>query len=353
MKNRTFFWFYFMNEHFLRYIGKRYPMDYDTVPLLLFLFLHLVWIFPWTFYLPMVKKLFTNERGPQKEFILLMLIWICTIILFFCFSTRQEYYTMPTYPAFAVLIGAALAEFEVEPKRPSLRYAQLGLLIFGCLVFAAGISIYFLTRNITLRGDISTALSRNPSEYALSLGHILDLTPSSLSALRLPIIGTALSFLAGTVAAFIFRKRKSGEKSILSLALMMVAFFFCAHLSLITFEPYLSSKRLAQAIQQRYREGEIVVINGEYEGGSSLNFYLRRPVYILNGRSANLEYGSYFLDAPKLFLKDQDLLNLWRSYRRIYLFTDGSQQSRVKSVLSDPAYLIAESGGKLILSNRP
>src|SRR5215471_11937238 len=32
---RGFFWFYFVNEHFLRYLKKRYPADYDTVPLLL------------------------------------------------------------------------------------------------------------------------------------------------------------------------------------------------------------------------------------------------------------------------------------------------------------------------------
>src|SRR5262249_40393862 len=33
---RGFFWFYFVNEHFLRYLNKRVPRDYDTVPLLLF-----------------------------------------------------------------------------------------------------------------------------------------------------------------------------------------------------------------------------------------------------------------------------------------------------------------------------
>ena len=53
-QGRGFFWFYFMNEHLLRYIGKRYPVDYDTVPLLLFLGLHVVWLFPWTFVAPAV-----------------------------------------------------------------------------------------------------------------------------------------------------------------------------------------------------------------------------------------------------------------------------------------------------------
>ena len=32
-ESRGFLWFYFVNEHFLRYLGKRIPHDYDTVPL--------------------------------------------------------------------------------------------------------------------------------------------------------------------------------------------------------------------------------------------------------------------------------------------------------------------------------
>ncbi|HEX5084598.1 MAG TPA: glycosyltransferase family 39 protein, partial [Blastocatellia bacterium] len=45
-RNEKFFWFYFINEHFLRYLGKREPVDYDTVPIASFWLLHLVWLFP-------------------------------------------------------------------------------------------------------------------------------------------------------------------------------------------------------------------------------------------------------------------------------------------------------------------
>src|SRR5882762_1579711 len=38
-----FFWFYFMNEHVLRFLNLRYPRDYNTVPRLAFCGLHLVW----------------------------------------------------------------------------------------------------------------------------------------------------------------------------------------------------------------------------------------------------------------------------------------------------------------------
>ncbi len=48
---RGFLWFYFVNEHFLRYLGKRIPHDYDTVPLLLFWALMFLWLFPWSAFL--------------------------------------------------------------------------------------------------------------------------------------------------------------------------------------------------------------------------------------------------------------------------------------------------------------
>jgi hypothetical protein len=74
-------------------------------------------------------------------------------------------------------------------------------------------------------------------------------------------------------------------------------------------------------IGQQYKEDEMIILNGEHEGGSSINFYLHKPVYILNARSANLEYGSYFSDAPKIFLKDADLARLWTEQKRVYLFS--------------------------------
>src|SRR5712675_2072370 len=44
---RGFLWFYFVNEHFLRFLNKRMPRAYDTVPLLLFWALLIVWLVPW------------------------------------------------------------------------------------------------------------------------------------------------------------------------------------------------------------------------------------------------------------------------------------------------------------------
>jgi 4-amino-4-deoxy-L-arabinose transferase-like glycosyltransferase len=356
-QNRGFFWFYFMNEHFLRYIGKRYPQDYDTVPLALFLGLHLVWLFPWTLFLPLAVRDFPRRLrnlDRQQRVTLFLWLWAGLVILFFCFSTTQEYYTMPAYPAFAILIARALAREETQPgqkKRRLLMTVQVAITLLGLAVLVAGAIVYLKTRSITVEGDIASTLTRNPDAYALSLGHVLDLTPESMVVLRLPLIGTALAFGIGTVLSLVLRMRRLGLESNLLLAIMMAIFFFCARESLGVFEPYLSSRPLAEAITREYKDGDVIVIDGEYESGSSIGFYTRKQVQILNGRSANLEFGSYFKDAPDIFLSDDEFARLWKGSTRVFLFTDALKIGKYDDSLNHD-YVVATSGGKVILTNR-
>ena len=104
-----FFWFYFINEHVLRFLNRRYPRDYNTVPRALFWLFHLLWLFPWSVYLAATPKLGFRapDRGSRTR--LLALCWAGFILVFFTFSTTQEYYSMPCYPALALLLGSAMA----------------------------------------------------------------------------------------------------------------------------------------------------------------------------------------------------------------------------------------------------
>jgi len=284
-------------------------------------------------------------------------LWAVLIILFFCFSTTQEYYTRPSYAAFALLIGYALAkaegEWQARRGRRLLIVTQITLAILGVATFIVGAAVYLKTRHLAVEGDLASTLTRNPEAYALSLGHVLDLTSQSLAALRVPVIGTALAFGIGGLAALVFRRRAWHTASNIALAVMMATFFFFAHQALAEFEPSLSSRPLAEAINREFRDGDVIVINGEYESGSSINFYTRRQVYILNGRSANLEYGSYFNDAPQIFLNDTDIARRWREPARIFLMTDAAQFDQLKRTINAPVFTFAESGGKLVLTNQP
>src|SRR5665213_2538079 len=105
-----FLWFFFMNEQVLRFLNLRFPRDYDTVPRVWFWLLHLVWLFPWSVYFPAVMKLSFKPVDRAGKTRLLALCWTGFLLVFFTFSTTQEYYSMPCYPALALLIGSALTE---------------------------------------------------------------------------------------------------------------------------------------------------------------------------------------------------------------------------------------------------
>src|SRR5664279_3038338 len=123
-----FFWFYFINEHVLRFLNMRYPRDYNTVPRLYFWLFHLLWLFPWSVYLPAVCKLDYRKPDRASRVRLLALCWAAFILVFFTFSTTQEYYSMPSYPALALLLGSAIASEQRWLKSGTQAIAVLATL---------------------------------------------------------------------------------------------------------------------------------------------------------------------------------------------------------------------------------
>ena len=359
-QSRGFFWFYFINEHVKRFLGTRYPKDYDTVPLLLFWGLLLVWLLPWSAFLPQAVaqvrfRLRNAAFDPRGRANLLCGIWALLIFVFFSLSTRQEYYIVPTFPALALLIGGWLGRESVPSVDATTRHSgevsSTILFGFGILIFAATTTLVLISKPPAPGTDIAVLLQQHPRDYALSMGHFLDLTPQALGAFRAPLLGTGIAFLLGTGLSWFWRRRGKLFAANLALAAMMVGFLYCAHLGLMIFSPVISSKGLAEAISREYRPGDVIVINGEYESGSSINFYTGVQVRILNHVTANLWYGSLFPDAPKIFENDESFRNLWNSPTRVFLWT---QTSDIPTrLLRNPMYSIAQRGGKLILSNQP
>jgi hypothetical protein len=264
-------------------------------------------------------------------------------LIFFTFSTTQEYYSMPCYPALALLLGSAMATGGDWIRRGTrVLCGVAGVAAIACL------AIFVVVRNLPTPGDISDALSSNPSAYTLSLGHMLDLTFDSFAYLRLPLLVAAIAFLAGTLGTF----RWLGQRAFLATALMMVLFFHAARLALVVFDPYLTSRPLAQAILQS-PPGKLI-IDHPYYPFSSLIFYTNSTALILNGRYNNLEYGSYAPGAPNVFIDDERFRSLWLDSQRYYLVAYPKELTRFENLVGrDHLNFLASSGGKLVFSNHP
>ena len=361
MRASTFFWSYFINEHFKRAIGTRFPPDYEAVPLWLWLGAHLVWFFPWSIFLPAIFKGFPHPRdwkslSAQQQVHLLLVLWSAFILFFFSmtFGSRMEYYSFGAWPAIAMLLGIGLARAE-EEGRTWLTRIQGGLAVLG--VVLGGVLTYLLaiSANADVHGDIASALEEHRNNfYRVSMAHFLDLTPQAFAYLRLPAALAAAAFIVGFGVAWWLRRMKRPLASTISMAVTMAVFFFAANIALGIFGPYLSSKPLVEKVLPQIAPDDAVAIYGEFDASSSVAFYTHRQLLIWNGRYNNLLPGSRYPDAPPIFLTDPEFLSLWQRSQRVFLFVpENKRQAAAQRLPASSTYLIAKSGGKAVYSNRP
>jgi len=339
---RGFFWFYFFNEHLLRFLNTRYPRDYNTVPRLYFWLFHLLWLFPWSVYFPASAKLSYKPVDRAGRVRLLCLCWAGFLLVFFTFSSTQEYYSMPCYPALALLVGNALA----EP-----RLASVGRLGQGVLWVVAALSVLAIgfvfsnTWSLPAPGDISRALEQHPEAYTLSLGHMGDLTMASFAYLRTPLLLAGIAFLIGAAT----RGRIAGA------VVMMVLFIHAARLALVVFDPYLASRPLAEALNKSPHG--TLILDDQYYTFSSVVFYAEtyrgERLLLLNGRVNNLEYGSYAPNAlPGVFIDDPEFRQRWASPELHYICVEKPKVEHLEKLVGREAlHLVIESGGKFVFSN--
>ncbi len=337
-----FLWFFVMNEQVLRFLNLRYPRDYNTVPRVWFWLFHLIWLFPWSVYFPAVAKLSFKPVDRAGKTRLLAFCWTGFVLVFFTFSTTQEYYSMPCYPALALLLGSAMAGGG-NWVRWGTRVLSA---ILACCAVAAG-TLWFMTRGLPTPGDISSALSSNPGAYTLSLGHIEDLNLNSFAYLRAPLLAAAIAFSIGAIGTAV----SIGRRAFLATGVMAVLFFQAARMALVVFDPYLSSRPLAEALM-RAPEGKLIV-DHHYYTFSSVFFYTNREAWLLNGRFNNLVYGSYAPEAPDIFLDDEQWRKMWLGPERYYIVASLPARERLEKLVgADRLNTLVASGGKLILCNQ-
>src|SRR6266478_3431508 len=288
---RGFVWFYFINEHLMRFMNRRVPRGYDTIPAL---------------------------------------------------------------PGMALLVGGWVARESgpaaSESDRRAGRISSTVLMVFGVLAFTAGMYLLSVSHLPTAGADLADLLKKNPQDYDFSLGHVLDLTPRALGAFRGPLLGASLGLLLGTGFNWILRRRDHPVAGNVALAVMMVGLLACVHSSFSTFSPVLSSYKLAVAIRKQFRAGDVIVIDGQYHQAANLNFYTGVQVHVLHEPSGNLWYGAKFPDAPHIFETPESLAVLWNGPSEVFLWTD---QDNPKELRGFTSFLLARSGGKSVYSNRP
>ncbi|MGC9158689.1 MAG: ArnT family glycosyltransferase [Terracidiphilus sp.] len=406
-----FWYFYFVNEHFLRFLGERYPHDYNRLPWVVYWLQHLVWLFPWSLFLPALVAVAWKTRrrwmqhlrrdaGQTVDFYLdnaarsdvagyvldlkfrvrtawLLSLYAGFILLFFSLSTNQEYYTFPAWPPLLMLIAGVLAGIEEHSGADQdsaagppllstawLTGAQAAFAVIGVLSAAALGWGLWQARHLPFVADVGTLLAhRGVGDYTLSMSHVFDLTGRSFAALRLPAVLAAVALLVGPVVGLLLRLRKKHLAATVSMALTAAVFLIAAHIAFARFEPMLSSKQLAAVILKDGSPADTFIVFGDQSDASSVIFYthnfLRKPALLVEprcsqtGQGSSLLWGSCYPDAPNIFLSEDQLAKIWGTGARKWLFAQDVNQSKTEQLLAGRLYPVRTIADKTLWTDRP
>jgi 4-amino-4-deoxy-L-arabinose transferase-like glycosyltransferase len=408
-----FFYFYFINEHFLRFLGTRFPHDYNRQPWYVYWLGQLIWLFPWSLFLPIVirrawrnRHLFYSDLSYDAtntiQFLdpkltayessalaarlrfrartsLLLALYAGFILIFFAISTNQEYYTWPLYPAILMLIAGGLSvieESQSEGRKGSsgwLTGAHIFFLTAGLVAAALLAWGLWQSRHLPYIADIGTLMAhRGVGGYTLSMSHFFDLTGPSFAALRLPAALAAVAFFLGPLTAWHLRRKGHAFEATASVAFTIAVILIAAHIALVRFQPMLSSKAIAHNINRITAApadaNAQLMLYGDQADGSSILFYTHRPALLVHGATnyfapdpgthseifgSSLIWGSDYPDAPHIFLSDADLLRMWGTGPRKLLFVPGEFRDHVQKLLGSRLYQIQEVSDKTLYTDRP
>jgi 4-amino-4-deoxy-L-arabinose transferase-like glycosyltransferase len=407
-----FFYFYFINEHYLRFFGQRYPHDYNKMPGIFYWLGHLAWLFPWSIFLPALfyaawktrrswLQHLHRDAGQTVDFYLdnairadvasyvgrlkfrVRTIWLLSLfsgwtLLFFSISTNQEYYTFPVWTPLFILIAAIVAGIE-ENRAPNGAPAESGSLLstawltgaqgaFAVIGILSAIALgwgLWVSRNLPYVPDIGTLLAhRGVGDYTLSMSHLFDLTGASFAALRLPAALAGIALLVGPLAGWVLRLKGKTLAATVSIALTFTVFLVAAHIAFARFEPMLSSKPMADTIIAKGAPTDTFIIYGDQSDASSVIFYthnfLQRRLTLIvteqcgqHGEGSTLLWGSCYPDAPRLDISEDQLSKMWGTGDRKWIFAQDVNQSKVEQLLAGRLYPVQSLADKTLWTDRP
>ncbi len=314
-KNPEFARFFFIHEHFERFLTKvhgRYQPPWYFIPVLLGC------MFPWTLYLPAVFSETWREKRPAVNGpALFLVIWTVLIFLFFSMSDSKLIpYIIPIFPAVALLTGRTFS-LILDEGVAGMRLNAYGAALVVILA-ALGILIYPL------------------------FAHKLKLDPAAFI-----VIGTIL--LVGGVAAFAAVLKGSAPAMFASIAAMSL-------LLAVAGPPFVFGKlaerkatpELARIAGRDFRDGDIIACYGWYQQG--LPFYTGQRILIVDYKG-ELEFGSDQGDNRAWFISRSAFDKLWDSPVRLFTLIKESDLAGLKKVTKTPARILGHKSNIFLISN--
>jgi len=314
-RNPEFVQFFFVHEHFQRFLSKvhgRYQPIWFFIPILLLTML------PWSFFVPhAIMRAWRDRKEKGGDVLVYLILWAGFIFLFFSKSNSKLIpYILPVFAPFALLTGlffSRVLDGEAFPRRTGMLVAS-----FLCILGCGAIAYPFV----------------DMKPYVSPMGGL--------------VLGTV--FLLEGVIAFVYARRSDVLRLFLSLSaggLLLALVAPYAVFATIS-QKNASSRELCRMVQGIAGPDTVVVSVG-YEQG--LPFYARRRVVIAGGMG-ELEFGAKIGDQSAWFMGQDQFPALWDSDRHVVALIKPKDLEKLTSVAKTPVRVLGEDMRKLLVSNR-
>lgn len=252
-----FGWFYFVNEHLLRFLGAREPRDYYHGPWWYYVPRAAAALFPWAL-LALVPPRREADDGAAGRF--LWASFLVPLVFFSLSGAKANYYMIVALPSAALLLA-----------RHAGRLWDSGWLavvpLFWLLLFGV----------LDVAGPALAAPAQWPASAARLLGAGCSICVAALALVALrrsgaAIVATAAVAIPLAVLFSDYLKANEGESS---------------------------ARRIAQ--EARAEGLQRIFVFRDFESMSALAFYVREPIGVIDSRSNDLGFGLRLRPDPDRF----------------------------------------------------
>ena len=286
--NPDFFYFFFIQEHFLRYLTKmhdRYQPFYFFIPCII------LGIFPWTGFLGFSwKKLFSPKMmwhklqdSPRKNAYVFLFLWFSIIFVFYSMSdSKLVPYIVPCLIPLSIIISDRILSLEnMASKMKSV------LIVNGVIAFIICLALVYTA----VRGDFMAV-----SEF-LAVGGSLILTLMIFSVLNL----------------FLWHKYHDVQKIILSYVLFSILFSFSLQPVITEVANHRTSKNASAVVNMWKNEDSVIICYRDYV--QDMPFYTKSRLMVYD-YLGELEFGAKHKSGEGWFFNNQEeLLRIWQNNR--------------------------------------
>ncbi|HEY5513577.1 MAG TPA: glycosyltransferase family 39 protein, partial [Geomonas sp.] len=316
LRNPEFARFFFIHEHFERFLTKvhgRYQPPWFFIPVLFGVML------PWSFFIPSaITRVWQQRKETGADTRLFLLLWAAVIFAFFSKSdSKLVPYILPVYPALALLLGstlvAALDCGFASLKKPALVLSAVHIVLgIGSMAYPH--------------------LSRDPK----------------ISATGGMIMGGLLCLLGLVALINTIRSKTAPLFAGLAITALLVG-VFVPPVIYARIAQYKTVRELGLLVKEKAGRDAVVATFGYAQG---LPFYAQRRVILVGDRN-ELEFGSRQGDQSGWFIERPQFDQLWAGPAPVFALMSLSDLESFQKTSQPPPTLLGKAGRRALITNQP